>query len=196
MASETKWLIELKGRETRENYRIERTGKGSVKVFERNGPMQIKVYGSAYIDYDTAAVITIPNPSAPNQRVSGNIIRARITDFHATYTPLKFYGDLKIKCNKELVARLTGILIKGILPTANTLMLNWPHIVEPSVIVEMEINGRSMEARFMSVHFFDYVSSYELQLKNPWTQEWKHKFDQAVMEKADVKYQFRITSIS
>jgi hypothetical protein len=186
-ADQTKWWIELSGRETIENRRLERSGK-----------KDIMVKGTAYINYKMDVEISIPKVWSSSKKIYGTIIRPEVTGYGADYNPCDFYKIKGRKCSSSFVHNLSGKSIIGFLPSPKTLRLNWPmpfDFKEPAVIVAIEIGGKQEEACFSSDHFFNYVSKYELKLQNGWTDPENKKFSGA-MDQAEVLYQFRVTAIS
>jgi len=87
------------------------------------------------------------------------------------------------------------------MPDPDKLSLNWPmpfDFKEPAVIVVTEDKnkkGEEKEACFSSDHFFDYISSYELNLKNNCKTNYSHLFDGSTI-RARVDYQVKVLIVS
>lgn len=188
-ADQTKWRIELSGRETIENRRIERTGN-----------KEVKVYGTAYLDFSVSVEITLPQKYTPNKKFYGRIFNPKVTGYDASYRPSNVYRIKKKILSANFVNNLSGRSIIGFMPDPEMLQLNWPMpfaFKEPAVIVitdDLVKPGADAEACFSADRFFDYVSSYKLELKNGWTKDWNHPYSGA-MDRAEVEYSFRLTTI-
>lgn len=180
------WMVELTGCETIANRRIERVGNAEVKV-----------YGTAHIYFSLAADIRLKRVQGQWTYGTGRITRASITRHDASYNPANVYRIKRIYCSDTAsVSRMAGRSIGGLLEDEKTLKLVWPVpkvFREPAVIVVIDVKGHEEEAAFISDHFLDYASAFELQLRNG-VQHFEHGF-RGALEKAHAAYQFMLRAM-
>jgi hypothetical protein len=179
------WLVELSGCETINNRRIERWGQKDVMVF-----------GKAHIYYALAADVRLKLVKGKWEYGSGRIIRAAITGHDGAYTPPQVHKIKRIYCSDTAsISRMAGRSIGGALEDPDTLKLAWPvpkDFREPAVIFVKDVTGHEEEAAFVSDHFLDYASAFELKLRAG-VQSFKHGFEGA-MDKAFATYEFKLHS--
>lgn len=184
--NEKGWVVELSGCETISNRRIERWGQ-----------KEVTVYGKAHIYYSLAADVRLKLVNGKWEYGSGRITRAAITGHDAAYIPPQVFNIKRKYCaDKASISRMAGRSIGGALERPDTLKLYWPMPKdwrEPAVIIVIEVAGHEEEAAFVSDHFLDYASAFELKLRNG-VQPFKHGFEGA-MDKAYTTYQFKLLSM-
>lgn len=185
-SDEKGWMVELTGCETIASRRIERVGNAEVKV-----------YGTAHIYFSLAADIRLKRIQGQWTFGGGRITRATIPRYDGSYTPANVYRVKRIYCSDTAsISGMAGRSIGGMLVDEKTLKLAWPvpkGFREPAVIFVMDMQGREEEAAFVSDHFLDYASAYELQLRNG-AQTFEHGFKGA-LDKAHTAYQFMLRAL-
>jgi hypothetical protein len=187
--NEQKWLVELSGRETIRNRRIERDGSKDVMVF-----------GTAHIGYSLATEVTLKQVEGKWGYGSGKITRAAITSHDAAYTPANIHKVKRIYCsNTASITRMAGQQIGGALEGEKILMLFWPmpkNWRDPAVVIVIEDKdkpGGEEEAVFESYHFLDYAGEFKLQLRNG-IQRFERGFEGGA-DKAHTEYQFNLRQL-
>ena len=181
-----KWKILVTGRETIENRKIERVKN-----------KEVKVYGTAFLEFTASIEITLPKKFAPNKKFYGRISNSRVTGYNAFYRPADVYKIKNKKLSANFVKLINNRSIIGFMPDPDRLQLNWPtpsDFYEPAVIVvcdDLVKPGTDAEACFSADHLFDYISSYQLELNNGWSKQFSHLFDGVLLRKR-VDYEFRM----
>ncbi len=175
------WTVELTGCETIANRRQEKVGNALVAV-----------YGTAHIYFSLAVEARLKLVKGKWEYGSGKITSAKLPRHDHAYVPPTVY---KVKryylSDAASVTRLAGRPIGGSFEEPDTLKLFWPMpkaFKEPAVIVLIDEDGKEKEAAFISDHFLDYASEYELH-PTKGSESFEHGFKGA-LDKAHVSFSF------
>jgi hypothetical protein len=181
------WRVDLTGTETLRNRRVEQVGDTLVKV-----------YGTAHINYALSADVTLRRINNVWRYGGGRITRATITGYDGKYEPANVHKVKRVDCSDTAsVSRMAGRAIGGDVIEERFLRLFWPMPKcwkEPAVVMVIDQNGQEAEACFVSDHFLDYASEFELLLR-PGRVPKHHGFE-GVVDQASTDYTFVLTQRS
>lgn len=175
------WTVELTGCETISSRRQEKVGKAYVAV-----------YGTAHIYFSLAVDVLLRRVKGKWEYGTGKITRATLPRHDQSYTPPTVYKVKRIYLSDAAsVTRLVGKPIGGTFEEPDTLKLFWPMpkvFKEPAVMVITDDAGQEKSAAYISDHFLDYASEYELH-PGKGSEEFEHGF-MGALDKAHTAFHF------
>jgi hypothetical protein len=202
---ETRWLIEMSGKEIIQNKRNESKGQGQThgsgtqQVTAGKAGKPVTVHGTAFLAFDAAAEITVKKISGQWRYDSGKIVRSCVSDSGQKYDPANFYKVKGVKPTGDgQVKGFAGKRINGRVSSGESVQLIWPMPQGwnlPAVMVRLDVDGHEEQVCFESTHFFDQASDYKLQLKDGWSGRFDKKFAGAA-DWASVQHQFRVKQLA